>query len=287
MSNTLNPFGTFGTGYDVGSYGTGSPYAPKYNSDDGGHRSSSSVGGPPPETLSTPAAIPLFSHTLKANRRVDFENNSLNAIRYEWIFYSKETLAILGRSTNKDPIVFFPSAGTYNVKLIAYNADGDYEEIILQVTVEYLVPSCDFTYIVSGTIVRFTDISNIGSDTALWLFGDGDFSTKANPHHTYPGNGIYTARLVKGSYSKTKSIVIDAEVILECDAMDGADGYKWERSANGVDGWVEFADTVVESVGVIEAIHGIDPTIVNFFRVKAYNIAGDSDYSDITNVRCE
>lgn len=295
MSDTLNPLGTFGTGYDVGTFGQ----SPTLDEPTGGGgsksgSSSTSLGAPPPpSTISAPDAIPQFSYTLKASRRVDFFNNSLNAVKYKWIFYASSYVgsSVIGSSTQENPIFFYPYAGgtkTYAVALRAYNADGDYVETTIQVVVEDLVPDCDFTYIVSGTIVRFTDTStNIDSDTNLWTFGDSELSREANPHHTYPGNGVYSVALKRGSFNRIQSITIDAEVILECDSVSGATGYKWERSANGVDGWVEFADTVVESVGVTEAVHGIDSTVVNYFRVKAYNGAGDSDYSSITNVRCE
>ena len=296
MSNTLNPFGTFGTGYDVGTFGQ----APTLDEPSGGGGSkagSSSDGGggdvspPPPATMPAVAAIPQFSYTLKAIRRVNFINNSLNAVRYLWTFYLKQTSTVIGQSNQENPIFFYPYAGTgidiYNVKLRAYNADGDYVDTIMQVEVENLVPYCDFTYIVSGTIVRFTDTStNIDSDSPHWSFGDFKGSTEKNPHHTYDGNGRYTVTLVKGAFNRTQIIVIDAEVILECDPVAFASGYKWERSANGVDGWVEFVDTELESIGVTEAVHGIDSTALNYFRVKAYNDSGESDYSDVTNVRC-
>jgi plastocyanin len=304
---TLNPFGTFGTGYDVGSYGTASPFTPRRTgSGSRSHSSEASLGGAgamgasegegvgDPDGvwgMATPSAIPQFSYKLKASRRVDFKNESLNAVRYLWTFYFKQTSFVIAETSQENPVYFYPFAGegihTYNVKLRAYNADGAYEDITMQIEVEDLAPDCDFTYIVSGTLVRFTDIStNIDSDSPYWSFGDFESSIENNPHHTYDGNGTYTVKLVKGSFNRTQFIVIDAEVLLSCDAASGATGYKWERSPDGVDNWIEFADTEDESVGVTEAIHGIDSTVVNYFRVKAYNTGGDSDYSNIANVRC-
>ena len=287
--NTLNPFGTFGTGYDVGTYGQ----TPRQDDPTGGGGSlsgSSAVFGigeapPPAETLPVPAAIPQFSYKVKASGRVDFTNLSLNAVKYVWTFdYASSGVP---SSSEKDPIRFFKAFGIFNVTLKAYNSAGDYVEKSIQIEVEDLVPDCDFTYVQSGTIVRFTDTSiNIDSDVNYWSFGDIEFSRGENPHHTYSGNGIYTVKLQKGSFSKTQIITIDAEVILECDAVSGASGYKWERSPDGVSNWVEFADTAVESVGVTEAVHGVDSTAVNYFRVKAYNGAGESEYSNTTNVRC-
>lgn len=302
---TLGPFGDFGTGYD-----TGAGLTPPLKVDDRGsgsrrRRSSSSNngignpdpspddnGGPQPmKEEPAPAAVPGFSYTVKAGNRVDFLNTSLNAIRYDWTFYSESGLSIQYRSEQQDLIRFFPESSetkTYRVVLRAYNKDGDFEEIEINVVVQDLDPVCDFTYIISGTTVRFTDIStNIDSGNNFWSFGDLSISEEFNPHHTYNGNGVYNVTLTRGSFSKTKLITIDAEVVLECDAVSGATGYKWERSANGVDFWEEFADTGTESLGVTEAVHGIDSTVLNYFRVKAYNGGGESGYSNITNVRCE
>lgn len=295
---TLNPFGTFGTGYDVGTYGQGAQLDEPSTGEGSktGSRNNSSGGGgngsaPPPDTISAPAAIPEFSYKLKASRRIDFINTSLNAVRFYWTFGRLAQGTIIGSSTQENPVFFYPQGGetrTYTITLRAYNKDGDYVDTSMDIAVEDLVPNCDFTYIISGTTVRFTDIStNIDAEASSWNFGDFNFSYEENPHHTYNGNGTYTVTLVRGSFNRTQFIVIDAEVILECDPAVDASGYKWERSANGVDGWVEFADTVDETVNITEAVHGIDSTVLNFFRVKAYNGAGESDYSETTNVRCE
>ena len=291
---TLNPFGTFGTGYDVGTYGQ----TPKMDDPPGGVSRSSGGsigdGGSLPSTailVTKPAAVPSFSHELKANRRVDFTNESLNAVNFLWSFGTLPNGADAGWSSHKNPIFFYPDVGggrTYTVTLRAYNADGNYEEITSQVFVEYIKPVCDFSYVASGTIVNFTDLSVLDSESSsLWIFGDGESSTQENPYHTYSGNGIYTVKLIRGGFSKTYVVTIDAEVVLTCNTVTGATGYKWERSPDGVLDWEQFADTALPSIGVTESVHGIDSTIINFFRVRAYNGAGVSDYSDITNVRCE
>jgi hypothetical protein len=74
--------------------------------------------------------------------------------------------------------------------------------------------------------------------------------------------------------------------VLDCDDVSGATGYKWEYSTDGVI-WEQFADTSVSTVSITEAVYGIDSTVLNYFRVKAYNEAGESDYSNIANVRCD
>ena len=295
---TINPFGDFGTGYDH-NVNTGSRLTRPKDKDSPTRGGGGGGGGgdplplplPPdePRDSKNPAAIPSFSFILKAGRRVDFINKSLNAVRYSWSFGKDTVGQIVGRSEQESPIFFYPNTGgsrTYTVSLRAYNIDGDFEETTQQVFVEHLEPDCDFSFIVSGTLVRFTNLSTDITAGSLWTFGDGETSTEGNPHHIYSGNGIYTVKLTKGSFSKTYIVTIDTELTLDCDDMLGATGYKWEHSIDGVI-WEEFADTSVSEVGVTEAVYGIDSTTLNYFRVRAYNVVGDSDYSDIANVRCD
>ncbi|MCK5611051.1 hypothetical protein KAR91_54765 [Candidatus Pacearchaeota archaeon] len=290
-SMTLNPFGTAGTGYDVSTYGQSAKMDEAPDSE-GTSSAGSSTGSSSSMTSNQPAAadpIPSFTWKVLASRRVDFTSTSLNAVRYAWTVRNIVGAAF-NQSSQENPTFYFPSYGgtvTYAVTLRAYNSEGDYVDSTMRVEVEDLIPECDFTYTVSGLIVRFTDTStNVNSAGNMWAFGDGSVVFEPDPHHTYPGNGQYSVRLVNGSYSRTKTITIDAEVLLECDQAAEATGYKWERSPDGVNDWVEFADTPVESVGVTEATYGVDSTVLNYFRVRAYNGAGNSGYSNITNVRC-
>jgi hypothetical protein len=300
MAGTLDSLG-FGDGYDLNNpnwdrggglresrdSGGGSKTSSTNTGTDGDGASRSSSSGP--ETA-YPAAIPQFTWQVKPYKMVSFSNSSLNATRYRWSFGVGESWEF--RSTAKNPSVYFPFLGTFTVKLIAYNGNGVPAEVSKSVVVIEVEPVCDFTYIGSGTLYYFTDISNIEAAGAYWGFtqlsGVGvGYSIDPNPSFTFPGNGTFNVTLVRGSFLETKQVTIDAEVVLSCDAADGATGYKWEVSANGIDGWTEVADTALPNVGLTEAGEGIISTNLNFFRVKAYNDAGDSDYSNITNVRCE
>lgn len=293
---TINPFGTFGTGYENNT-STGSSLVHPRDKDSTSRGSNSSSHGPSdgplspkqPQETKKPAAIPFFSYDLKADRRVDFINGSLNAVRYFWTFGESPTGQIVGRSSQENPVFVYPNYGgarTYTVTLRAYNADGDFEEFTQQVFVEHSDPECDFSFIVSGTLVRFTNLSTDITKGSLWTFGDGETSVEENPHHIYVSNGSFIVKLTKGSFSKSYIVTIDTDLTLDCDDVSGATGYKWEYSTDGVI-WTQFADTATSIVSITKAVYGIDTTALNYFRVRAYNGAGDSDYSDEVGVRCD
>jgi hypothetical protein len=301
-----NPMGNFGEGYDQKNYGTNVPLTPSRirnssNSSRSSRSSSSRSGIDPPfpptddfppvqEQQPEPPPIPSISYRVMSGRRVDFTNGSLNAVRYEWDFGTYPGGSHAGTSTQKSPTVFYNDIGGsryYTVTLRAYNADGDYAEATNLVFVEYIEPVCDFTYVVSGTKVSLTNISTCPfGEGPQWSYGDLNTSGDIDPIHDYGKNGTFTIRLTMGQYYKEHERTIDAELILDCDDVAGARGYKWELSANGIDGWYEFADTAVSTVAITQADHGVDASALNYFRVRAYNAVGDSGYSDATNVRC-
>jgi PKD repeat protein len=73
-------------------------------------------------------------------------------------------------------------------------------------------PVADFTAVVSGQSVTFTNAST-GATTYSWSFGQsGASSTEANPSHTYSGNGTFAVTLTADngacSDSKTDSVTI-------------------------------------------------------------------------------
>jgi gliding motility-associated-like protein len=103
----------------------------------------------------------------------------------------------------QNPSVTYFTPGQYNVKLTAYNSNGDSSVIIKnQYVTIYALPVVAFTGTpLSGcppVPVTFTDQSTAGSGTiALWQWdlGDGSFTTTQNPSHTYTGAGNYNITL--------------------------------------------------------------------------------------------
>jgi len=82
-----------------------------------------------------------------------------------------------------------------------------------------LPPQADFSYILRGFTVEFTDESSaqVGSIVSwLWDFGDGTNSTEQNPVHTFPTMSDYTVKLKvtdsKGdNATKTVRIVVPSK----------------------------------------------------------------------------
>jgi PKD repeat protein len=61
-----------------------------------------------------------------------------------------------------------------------------------------------------GIVVNFTNLSTGSWDSVLWDFGDGTFSTDANPSHGYASDGVYTVILyVYGTGNNSKKIRYD------------------------------------------------------------------------------
>lgn len=86
-------------------------------------------------------------------------------------------------------------AGSYNAKLTATFSDGCTSTSTQEVTV-LNPPSPDFKSKQDcDKGVLFENISNF-SDSYLWNFGDGTFSTEKNPFHEYSALGSYRVRLV-------------------------------------------------------------------------------------------
>lgn len=271
------------------------PHNTVYNSNTGstninsyGNRGSSST----PSTLGSPAVAPIyppalpissFIYSLKANIAVYFTNNSINAVRFLWDFGDGQ------QSSQQNPIHIFNTIGTYTVKLRAYNAAGDYVDSSQNVIVTNLIPAVNFSIVSGGFIQYLTDTStNIDSNAKVIDWGDGtsEATDSQKISHTYSANGTYTIKLTRGGFVKTSNIIVDTEIQLSCNSMSGATGYKWEKSADGLTGWVQFADTAVPSVGVTYALYNIDSSIINYFRVKAYNNYGLSDWTSAINIQC-
>jgi len=189
-------------------------------------------------------------------------------------------------STAKNPLHKYSAEGTYVVILKVINSGGS-STFVSYVTTVAPTPEVNFNFAIGGFTVYFNNLSN--TTNWQWDFGDGTFSTEENPTHVYSASGNYTVILRSGSLEIQKVVEIDVEILLEwLDNSDNETGFKIEHSLNGVDGWTQIADlgTNITSYGVTLLKDGVDSTVVNFFRIKAYNGAGDSGYSNIANVTC-
>lgn len=116
--------------------------------------------------------------------------SSANSETYKWSFEGG-TPAV---SNEQNPVVTYNTEGVFDVQLIVSNAIGsDTMNLIDHITVG-LGPVADFSSLVDGSSVSFTNNSSNGL-TYNWDFGDGQSSTEENPVHVYDEDGVYTVVL--------------------------------------------------------------------------------------------
>lgn len=123
---------------------------------------------------------------------VNFTNNSIRAVSYLWDFGDGTT------SNQIHPSHVYNTSGNYNVKLIASDASGCTDTLIIvnKIIVASAVVSYQTPPIVNACApyaVNFSDAS--GASSFLWDFGDGTTSSAANPYHVYTNPGVYTVSL--------------------------------------------------------------------------------------------
>ncbi|WP_305064394.1 S8 family serine peptidase [Methanococcoides sp.] len=125
---------------------------------------------------------------------VRFEDNSSNALTWEWDFGDVNT------SNEIEPVHTYTTPGSYNVSLKVSNDDGsDYilkENFITVIALSK--PIASFTAApITGSYpltVYFTEQS-INETSWFWNFGDGNTSTEPDPSHTYVTAGTYNVSL--------------------------------------------------------------------------------------------
>lgn len=140
---------------------------------------------------------------------VSFEDLSVDAVSWSWDYE-------VGSSSVTSPSAFFSLPGTYDVRLIVTDANGNQDTLIKKDYISvYEFPSADFsindTEICSNTLVQFTDLSqaNSGQLTSwVWDFGNGKTSTDQHPTITYPESGSFpVSLLVKNEFGCTDNVI--------------------------------------------------------------------------------
>ena len=123
---------------------------------------------------------------------------------YKWYFGDGQ------ESVQKNPLHKYASAGTYQVTLVVYAANG--KDSVIKTLVYDGGPVTDFSAnaVYGSTKVSFTNDhpDSTGKVSAyLWDFGDGDTSTALHPTHTYDTAGNYKVTLtVSGKNICSKSV---------------------------------------------------------------------------------
>lgn len=140
-------------------------------------------------------ATPVANFSFTGDPTVTFTDLSLNEpTSWDWEFGDG------GTSTIQDPVYTFIADGTFEVCLTATNTEGSAtvcKDVIITNTPK--IPVVDFSYIITGTNVTFTDLSTNTPDYWNWDFGDGGSSTEQNPSHFYAVPESITVCLTAGN----------------------------------------------------------------------------------------
>lgn len=115
-------------------------------------------------------------------------------------------------STQKNPIVTYTIEGEYKVTLTATNIAGSNTIMIDKYIKAKDKPVANFTSVVNGHTVNFTNTTPGTGLSFIWDFGDSETSTQANPVHVYDKAGDYSVMLTVtnacGTNSISKSVTI-------------------------------------------------------------------------------
>lgn len=125
---------------------------------------------------------------------VNFTNTTTGGSSYQWDFGDGGTAA------TASPSHTYTTAGSYNVRLIAINAQGCRDTIIKSAFVN--TGNLDASFTKSHTTacinspITFTNTSTPGPGNSIWYFGNGGSATTVNTTYAYPATGTYTVKLV-------------------------------------------------------------------------------------------
>ncbi|MFY7848277.1 MAG: PKD domain-containing protein, partial [Bacteroidia bacterium] len=120
-------------------------------------------------------------------------NSSTGASTYNWSFGDASTSAV------SSPSKTYTAAGTYTIRLVAFNASGCSDTMSRTATV-HAQPAAGFTVnnnsqCLRGNNFSFTN-SSTGGNTYGWSFGDGTTTSATSPSKTYNSTGTYNVRLI-------------------------------------------------------------------------------------------
>ncbi len=137
----------------------------------------------------------------KSTFLVQFTNQSLNAVSYQWNFGDGT------QSTVQDPAHTFNGNGHFSVQLIATNANGCSDTMLKKDMITIQKPIVSFNNLPDSGCVPFTKTFTSNTVTIdsvvsyLWNFGDSSIATVANPTHTFTNAGAYTISLIETTVS--------------------------------------------------------------------------------------
>ena len=129
---------------------------------------------------------------------------------YLWTATGPSTVTILPSITSSSVTIVWPQVGAYTLTHTATDPSGNAFVSCLTVNVKDK-PIANFTFtpnnVCAGSTISFTNTTTFGGGVAYsWNFGDptsgsNNFSTTANPTHTYNTFGVYTVTLIAYSFT--------------------------------------------------------------------------------------
>ncbi len=125
---------------------------------------------------------------------IQFTNTSSNnTVSYKWLFPG----GVPDMSTDVNPSVLYPTAGVYDLILIAINANGRDTLTKTGYIRVNTAPTANFRKIQNGNnpTVNFEN-QTVGATSFLWNFGDGTTSIESSPQHTYTTGGTFIVKLI-------------------------------------------------------------------------------------------
>ena len=142
---------------------------------------------------------------------ISLTNTSTNASSYVWSFGDGNT------STLTNPNHTYATQGTYTIKLVATNANGCKDSVSQNVSIA-TKPVAAYTLntttqCAGGSNFVFTNTSTGSIASYYWDFGDGIFSTLANPSKAYAVAGNYAVKLIVTGVNGCKDSVTQNVVV--------------------------------------------------------------------------
>ncbi|WOK06404.1 PKD domain-containing protein [Imperialibacter roseus] len=176
-------------------------------------------------------------------------SNDTGTLSYLWSFGDGT------QSANSQPDKIFSVANTYNVTVVATNADGCKAEVSKLVAVQPSPkPNFVFKNVCEDEELVFTNTTSYAGDpdqvSYTWDFGDGNTSEAFQPTHSYQAKGRYFVTLAASTdaaceRTQTKEIVVNEgpslnlpESIETCestfllDAGNPGNTYKWQNNSS-------------------------------------------------------
>jgi len=160
-----------------------------------------------------------FGYTVTDNT-VSFTNQSEGAAIYQWEFGDGTV------STDKQPDHTYAQTGKYTVTLTVVDESGQcIDNAVQTLFIGTALCKSAFSYSVDNATRKVNFTNEATGGYFVWNFGDGTFSTDANPVHTYPKDGSYKVSLITGSIAANCKDYSEQTIVVGANACDATFSY--------------------------------------------------------------